>query len=242
MRVKKEKSQQQKHVTITPFREKVYEYVKTIPKGKVSTYGDVAKSVNSCARAVGQAMRHNPFAPEVPWHRVIAADRQLGGFSGQWGKEQPNVKRKFALLEQEGVKFDNNGRVVMECMYKYKKVKLTGGKKNKGNSESKDKMNKERKKVEMIQRKIIITQKMLEQEIVGLLKKRAKGKTCWPSEIPRSIVKKQKYMNLKWREYMDPVRQASRSLVRKGILNVLQKGKVLDTEEQYRGPIRLQLK
>ena len=49
-------------------------------------------------------------------------------------------------------------------------------------------------------------------------------------------------MNLKWREYMDPVRQASRSLVRKGILNVLQKGKVLDTEEQYRGPIRLQLK
>ena len=44
--------------------------------------------------------------------------------------------------------------------------------------ESKDKMNKERKKVEMIQRKIIITQKMLEQEIVGLLKKRAKGKTC----------------------------------------------------------------
>tara|TARA_B100001250_G_C19565020_1_gene685087 strand:+ start:473 stop:640 length:168 start_codon:yes stop_codon:yes gene_type:complete len=55
-------------------------------------------------------------------------------------------------------------------------------------------------------------------------------------------VKKQKYMNLKWREYMDPVRQASRSLVRKGILNVLQKGKVLDTEEQYRGPIRLQLK
>ena len=43
-----------------------YEYVKTIPEGKVSTYGDVAKSVNSCARAVGQAMRHNPFAPEVP--------------------------------------------------------------------------------------------------------------------------------------------------------------------------------
>jgi len=39
-------------------------------------------------------------------------------------------------------------------------------------------MNKERKKGEMIQRKIIITQKMLEQEIVGLLKKRAKGKTC----------------------------------------------------------------
>ena len=66
MRVKKEKPQQPKHVTITPFREKVYEYVKTIPKGKVSTYGDVAKSVNSCARAVGQAMRHNPFAPEVP--------------------------------------------------------------------------------------------------------------------------------------------------------------------------------
>lgn len=57
-----------------------------IPKGRVSTYGDLAKALSppSCARAVGQAMRRNPFAPRVPCHRVIASDLRLGGFSGFW--------------------------------------------------------------------------------------------------------------------------------------------------------------
>jgi O-6-methylguanine DNA methyltransferase len=57
-----------------------------IPKGRVTTYGDMAKALSppSCARAVGQAMRRNPFAPKVPCHRVVASDLKLGGFKGSW--------------------------------------------------------------------------------------------------------------------------------------------------------------
>ena len=67
----------------------------------MSTYGQLAKALNSSPRAVGQALRCNPYAPEVPCHRVIAADGSLGGFMGQTkGKE---MQRKIRLLESEGV-------------------------------------------------------------------------------------------------------------------------------------------
>lgn len=57
---------------------------KAIPPGKVTTYGAMASALHSSARAVGQAMRRNPFAPRVPCHRVIAVNLELGGFSGSW--------------------------------------------------------------------------------------------------------------------------------------------------------------
>jgi methylated-DNA-[protein]-cysteine S-methyltransferase len=62
-----------------------------------------------CPRAVGQALRRNPFAPRVPCHRVLAADLSLGGFSGQ--RQGPEVARKRQLLLSEGVGFLADGRV-----------------------------------------------------------------------------------------------------------------------------------
>lgn len=59
-----------------------------------------------------QALRRNPFAPEVPCHRVIAASLDLGGFSGQWGPTTPNVCRKRELLATEGVRFDEAGHLL----------------------------------------------------------------------------------------------------------------------------------
>ena len=50
---------------LTPFQQRCFALVRTIPCGKVSTYGDVAKALGSCARAVGQAMRRNPLAPST---------------------------------------------------------------------------------------------------------------------------------------------------------------------------------
>jgi hypothetical protein len=47
---------------------------------------------------------------------VIASDRRLGGFSGEWGAAAPAVQRKRALLESEGVVFDADGRVSAACM------------------------------------------------------------------------------------------------------------------------------
>ncbi|MGC4015214.1 MAG: MGMT family protein [Luteolibacter sp.] len=86
----------------TAFEMAVYEVVRLIPKGKVSTYGAVARSAGrGGARAVGSALARNPFAPEVPCHRVVRSDGALGGFSGQ--TEGPEMDRKTRMLRAEGV-------------------------------------------------------------------------------------------------------------------------------------------
>ena len=89
---------------LTEFQRKVYEATRQIPRGSVITYGELARRIGcKSPRAVGQALKNNPFAPEVPCHRVIAADGSLGGFFGE--KSADALARKRALLESEGVKF-----------------------------------------------------------------------------------------------------------------------------------------
>ncbi len=86
----------------TDFETLVYQIVRTIPKGKVSTYGTVAKRAGrGTARSVGTALARNPFAPEVPCHRVVRADGSLGGFNGE--TEGPEMQKKTRLLKSEGV-------------------------------------------------------------------------------------------------------------------------------------------
>ena len=84
------------------FSEKVYMICSRIPKGKVMTYGQIAKILNSSPRAVGQASRRNPYAPKVPCHRVIKSDGSLGGYNGKM-----NSKKKIHLLRSEGVMLSN---------------------------------------------------------------------------------------------------------------------------------------
>jgi methylated-DNA-[protein]-cysteine S-methyltransferase len=91
-------------IRITPFQQKVYDACRRIPPGRVSTYKLLARAIGcGSARAVGQALRRNPFAPDVPCHRVIASDGTLGGFAGQAvGKA---LRRKQSLLQAEGIVF-----------------------------------------------------------------------------------------------------------------------------------------
>ena len=56
-------------------------------------------------RAIGQALRANPFAPQVPCHRVIASDLTIGGFQGK--TSGPALARKLRLLAAEGIDFNN---------------------------------------------------------------------------------------------------------------------------------------
>jgi methylated-DNA-[protein]-cysteine S-methyltransferase len=63
-----------KDVKVTEFQSRVYELLSQIPEGKVSTYAAMSKALDSSPRAVGGACRRNPFAPQVPCHRVIQAD------------------------------------------------------------------------------------------------------------------------------------------------------------------------
>eukprot|EP01026_Neomeris_dumetosa_P031393 TRINITY_DN24904_c0_g2_i1.p3 TRINITY_DN24904_c0_g2~~TRINITY_DN24904_c0_g2_i1.p3 ORF type:complete len:126 (-),score=17.25 TRINITY_DN24904_c0_g2_i1:202-579(-) len=89
----------------TQFESRVYKVCSMIPKGKVITYANLAKVLESSPRAVGQALKRNPFAPEVPCHRVVAANMDLGGYSGQWGEKSEKVSKKMNLLKEEGVQF-----------------------------------------------------------------------------------------------------------------------------------------
>ena len=84
----------------TEFQLKVWKYLKTIPKGQVKTYKDVAIAIQKpkSARAVANACGKNPYAPKIPCHRVIRSDGGLGGYSGKGG-----IKTKLNLLRSEKV-------------------------------------------------------------------------------------------------------------------------------------------
>ena len=84
----------------TTFQLKVWNFLKTIPKGKVITYKQLAISIKSpkAARAVANACAKNPYSPKIPCHRVIRSDGKLGGYSGKGG-----IKKKLRLLRSEKV-------------------------------------------------------------------------------------------------------------------------------------------
>lgn len=87
---------------VTPsmsFIEKVWAKTACIPRGRVTTYAELARSLNSRAyRAVGLAMNRNPHAPRVPCHRVVGSDGRLVGYAG-------GLDKKRRMLEEEGVTF-----------------------------------------------------------------------------------------------------------------------------------------
>ena len=91
--------------------EKIYEVVKSIPEGKVATYGQVALLAGNprWARVVGYALHVNPYPGIIPCHRVVNREGRVApGFA--FGGE--DVQRQ--LLEAEGVVFEPNGRIDLE--------------------------------------------------------------------------------------------------------------------------------
>lgn len=97
------------------FLSRVYHIARQIPPGKVSTYKAIAHAAGSKAyRAIGQAMRHNPYAfamcsdpdQRVPCHRVVASNGTIGGFMGKTNGEE--IRKKIRLLQKEGVDIHRN--------------------------------------------------------------------------------------------------------------------------------------
>ena len=84
----------------TDFQIKVWNAISKIPKGKVNTYKELARSIRKpkASRAVANACGKNPFPIKIPCHRVIRSDGRLGGYSGNGG-----IKTKRKLLRSEGV-------------------------------------------------------------------------------------------------------------------------------------------
>lgn len=92
------------------FEEKVWKLMERIPKGRVTTYGQIARQLNTKAyRAVGNACRKNPYAPRVPCHRVVRSDGTIGGFGGKTSGK--TVEKKTRLLRKENVEI-RNGKIV----------------------------------------------------------------------------------------------------------------------------------
>lgn len=79
-----------------------------------SQYGAIAKALNSSPRAVGQALKKNPFSPAVPCHRVVKSDGTIGGFMGKvTGSE---ITKKIFLLEKEGIKM-KGGKILSKKFF-----------------------------------------------------------------------------------------------------------------------------
>ncbi len=95
------------------FYEKCYKILRKVPPGKVTTYKDIAKCLNSKAyRAVGTAMNKNPYAPSVPCHRVINSDGKVGNFASGQGK-------KIIMLKKEGIEIKNGKINLKKFGYKF---------------------------------------------------------------------------------------------------------------------------
>ncbi|MEX0654031.1 MAG: MGMT family protein [Phycisphaeraceae bacterium] len=79
------------------FHQRVWALTAQIPPGKVTTYAALAAALKTRGyRAVGQALHHNPYAPDVPCHRVVGSDGRLTGFAG-------GLPKKQRMLADEGV-------------------------------------------------------------------------------------------------------------------------------------------
>ncbi len=86
--------------------EKVYRKLLEVPKGKITTYGELAKAVGlkNGQRTIGKIMNKNPYPVIVPCHRVIKSDGKIGGYA--WGE-----KVKAKMLSNEGIKI-KNGKIL----------------------------------------------------------------------------------------------------------------------------------
>jgi len=96
------------------FNERCYALLRKVPKGKVTTYKEIARALNSKAyRAVGNAMNKNPYAPHVPCHRVVKNSGSLGGFAS-------GPRKKTLMLKKEGVEVTKGKIDLKKYLYKLK--------------------------------------------------------------------------------------------------------------------------
>jgi len=86
------------------FQEKVLTLVKKIPKGRVTTYKEIGKTLKrkgQVYRAVGRALHDNKTPIKIPCHRVVSSDGSIGGYSR-------GINKKIALLKKEGIHVRKN--------------------------------------------------------------------------------------------------------------------------------------
>lgn len=117
---------EKKLAKLSTYQQAILRILAEVPKGKVTTYGDLAKELSkrdsnwspNASRAVGTTMRNNPCGPQIPCHRVIKSDGTVGNFRGG---EKGAVEEKIAMLRNEGVKVVDGKIDLNEFRHKFKK-------------------------------------------------------------------------------------------------------------------------
>ena len=102
------------------FNDKCYKLLSKIPKGKISTYKEIALVLNTKAyRAVGSAMANNPDPVITPCHRIVKSDGSIGGYAF-------GTNKKIELLRKEGISIkDDKIENFKKFIYSFKKEKKT---------------------------------------------------------------------------------------------------------------------
>ncbi len=100
---------------MSEFRDRVLKLVAMVPKGKVTTYKELARAMGRprSYRAVANALAKNPHPIKIPCHRVVRSNGEVGGY-------RLGVRRKVKLLVQEGIKIEN-GKISPKFMFKFQK-------------------------------------------------------------------------------------------------------------------------
>ena len=94
------------------FAKRVYRVCQKIPKSKVTTYKEIARVLGIKGyQAIGQALKCNPYAPDVPCHRVVRSDGSIGGFKGKMSGRE--IQKKVSLLQNERIQIIN-GKVDLD--------------------------------------------------------------------------------------------------------------------------------
>ncbi|MBI5229503.1 MGMT family protein [Candidatus Micrarchaeota archaeon] len=96
------------------FGKAVLVLVEKIPRGKVTTYGELARALGkpNAARAVGKALNKNPHPIKVPCHRVVRSDGRVGGYA-------LGARKKVKLLKKEGVEIKNDRVNLKKYFYSF---------------------------------------------------------------------------------------------------------------------------
>lgn len=91
--------------------------LRKVPRGKVTTYGALARATGSSPRAIGSVMRSNPRPDLYPCYKVVASDGSIGGYAGcVKGKK---IAEKISLLKKDGIKIVN-GKINEKHIYRFK--------------------------------------------------------------------------------------------------------------------------
>ena len=95
------------------FSERCYKILRKVPRGKVTTYREIARALKSRAyRAVGNAMNKNPYSPKIPCHRVVKSNGEVGGFAS-------GTRKKISLLKKDGINVVKGKIDLRKYLYKF---------------------------------------------------------------------------------------------------------------------------